>query len=140
VPAPASAPAPAPAPASAPAPAPALSLSLAPAHTLAPSTSPSPAWFWLAAGATVVAGGVTVAAAVDTSSRHAAFERTCGANPASTCSSLRSDGISAQTRTNVLLGVTGALAAATLVVAFVVRWHDASIHAGAGALSFDARF
>jgi hypothetical protein len=129
-------PAPAPAPASALAPA----FPPAPAPTLAPSTSPSPAWFWLAAGATVVAGGVTVASAVDTSSRHATFERTCGANPPSTCSSLRSDGISAQTRTNVLLGVTGALAAATLVVAFVVRWHDASIHAGAGALSFDARF
>ncbi|HEY8086208.1 MAG TPA: hypothetical protein VIF09_00135 [Polyangiaceae bacterium] len=128
------APAPAPAPASAPAPAPAPSPAPSP-----PRPGLSPVFFWLASGATVVAGGLTLASGVDTANRHSTFEGTCGTD-APGCSHLSADGKSAQLRTNVLLGVTAALGAATLVTAVLVRWHGASLSAGPASLAFDARF
>ena len=90
-----------------------------------PSSGVSPAWFFGGLGVTAMVGVVTGVSGVDTASKHDAFVTACGpgTRPASTCSGLSSDGASAQTRTNVLLGVTAALGAATLIFgAVVVRW------------------
>jgi hypothetical protein len=101
----------------------------------------SPAWFWALTSATAVAGGVTIGSGVDTAERHATFARTCPGQPS--CPRLGSEGQSAQTRTNVLVGVTAALGAATLVTALLVRWHgsgSAAVAAGPGTVWFDVRF
>jgi hypothetical protein len=73
-------------------------------------------WFIAALGATVVAGGVTVGLAVDTASKHGAFVSAgCPGPVHGDCAALASDGTAAQLRTNVLLGVTAALAVTTVV-------------------------
>jgi hypothetical protein len=76
----------------------------------------SPTWFWISGAATVVAGGVTIASAVDTKNRHDDFV-------SAPSTSTQSSGQSAQLRTNILLGVTGGLAVLTGVVGiFFVGW------------------
>lgn len=121
----------------------------APARTDAPpppssppsgSAGPDPAWFWVAAGATVVAAGVTTGFAVDTSNKHASFARECQPVSHPGCTTLQSQGQSSQTLTDVGLGATAVLAAATGVLALVVHWHDASVGLGPGRVTFDARF
>lgn len=103
----------------------------------------SPVWFWVSAGATVLAGGVTIGSGIDTEQRHATYVSDCQKSPTK-CSQLSTEGQSAQTRTNVLIGVTAALGAATLATVLLVRWHGASgtatATAGPGAVSFDVRF
>jgi hypothetical protein len=76
------------------------------------------------AGLTAVVGGVAVWSALDTKSTHDTFASgLCSSTGSAACDGLASSGRSAQARTNVLLGVTGGLAAATLVVALVlVDW------------------
>ena len=78
----------------------------------------------LGAGLTAVVGGVAVWSALDTKSTHDSFvSGLCSTTGSATCDGLASSGSSAQARTNVLLGVTGGLAVATLVVALVlVDW------------------
>ncbi len=77
---------------------------------------PSPAWFWISFAATGAVGVGAIVSAVDTATRHAEFTDAPTAE-------LAADGEAAQTRTNVLLGVTGGLAALTLAVGlFVVDW------------------
>jgi hypothetical protein len=44
--------------------------------------------------------------------------------PPSGCGQAQSDGEAAQLRTNVLVGVTAALGAATAASLLFVRWHD----------------
>lgn len=101
----------------------------------------SPVWFYAGLGATAVAGGLTIASGVDTANHHASFSRSCVVpEAAADCSQLQTQGRDAQTRTNVLLGVTAGLGAVTVVTAFFVRWHDASLSVGTGTLRFDARF
>lgn len=93
----------------------------------------SPAWVFVGAGATAIAGGLGIASAVDTSNRHADFVRSgCDRVGSGACSAASSDGASAQSRTNVLLGVTAALGVATAAIAlFAVRWKsDASVTVG----------
>ena len=137
-PAPAVPPAPAPPAVPSPVQPPAPARPLAPVRP-APTTGEglSPVWFWVSAGATVLAGGVTIGSGIDTADRHATFT-----NCSSQCSQLATEGRSAQTRTNVLIGVTAALGAATLATGLLVRWHGASATAVAvpGAVSFDVRF
>jgi hypothetical protein len=102
--------------------------------------SPSRVWLYAGLGATVVAaGGVTIAFAVDTASRHASFERAC-TTPAPSCPSLASAGQAAQLRTNVMIGVTTGLGVLGLATVLSIRWHDASLSVGAAHLSFDGRF
>jgi hypothetical protein len=76
------------------------------------------------AGLTAVVGGVAVWSALDTKSTHDSFvSGLCSSTGSAACDGLASSGSSAQARTNVLLGVTGGLAAGTLVVALVlVDW------------------
>ena len=101
-------------------------------------------WFWISAGATAVAGGFTIASGVDTANRHATFVQDCVPPATTRCPQLSTDGQGAQTRTNVLIGVTAALGAATFATGLLVRWHGASgsatVTAGPGTLSFDGRF
>jgi hypothetical protein len=123
---------PPPAPSVAPPPAPAAAVlppaAIAPpAATLAapaPQEGLSPAWFWAGLGLTAVAGGLTIASGVDTLSKHDAFMN--GLNEAA------ESGKAAQTRTNLFLGVTGALGLSTAALGlFAVRWHTASPRAPA---------
>ena len=78
----------------------------------------SPAWFWIGAGATAAAGGVTIASAVDTANLHSRFD----AQPSA---QLSAEGADAQLRTNVLVGVTTAVLLTTALVGGVfVKWGD----------------
>jgi len=135
-------------PAPAPAPAPALAAAPAPAPAAAPAPASargglSPAWFFVSLGATAVAGGIALWSGLDTASRHADFEAAhCGAAPSDPihCGQLASAGQSAQTRTNVLLGVTAALGVTTIAAAMLVQWHasdrvTASVGPGRAALA-----
>jgi hypothetical protein len=96
-------------------------------------------WFYAGLGATAVAGGLAVGFGIDTANRHASFARACGTD-APSCGNLASEGRAAQTRTNVMLGVTAGLGAATVVTALLVRWHSASLSVGVARVAFDARF
>lgn len=78
-----------------------------------------PAVFLGAAGVTLAALGVTVLSGVDTLDQHARFERERSRT------SLAADGESAQTRTNVLIVTTVALALVTTTIGlFVTHWRS----------------
>lgn len=115
---------------SAPAPAPAPQPAPPPKADAVTSTDSagglSPAWFWIAGGLTLVAGGATIASGVDAVSKHDAYL-------AAPTPQTESDGRGAQTRTNVLIGVTGAAAVTTAALGlFLVRWSDGKAEAAAG--------
>lgn len=75
----------------------------------------SPAWFAVGAGLTAVAGGFLIASGVDAMGKHSDYVAFITNDPA--------PGQRAQTRTNVLVGVTAALGVATAAVGvFAVRW------------------
>ncbi len=147
-PAAATAPAAASAPATAPAAAPATATAPASVTTAPPPTSVesgrgiSPVWFYLGLGATGIAGVATIVSGVDTANQHSAFTSKCGsANPPVACPvGLASSGQSAQTRTNVLLGVTAGLAAVTVVTVFFVRWHDTRVGLSPAGVTATGRF
>jgi hypothetical protein len=111
--------APAPAP---PPPPPSAKPEVAPTPHEAKSGGVPPVVFFVALGATVVAGGVTTWSALDTRSQHATFENECATHPTASCESLHSQGESAQTRTNVLLAVSGVLAVTTATAGLFVHW------------------
>ncbi|MFO0638053.1 MAG: hypothetical protein U0183_02490 [Polyangiaceae bacterium] len=123
---PAPAPAPPPAPPSASVPAPATKTVSAPAPSNAePSRKPLPRGVVaIGGGLTVVAGAVAIASAVDVSGKHGDFVSLgCATVVSNDCTTLASSGKSAETRTNIMLGVTGGLAVVTAVVAFtLVDW------------------
>jgi hypothetical protein len=123
---------PSPAPASPPAPAP----------PPADATGLSPVWLFATLGATAIAGGFTIASGIDTSNKSSAFSSAhCGAPaPPAGCDQVSQDGQSAQTRTNVLIGVTAALGLASAALVPFVRWHHLTAAVTAGGLAFDARF
>jgi hypothetical protein len=82
------------------------------------------AWFLTAAGLTAIAGAATIVSGVDTASQHSGFvSRGCEDAAAAGCGALASSGANAETRTNVLLAVTGGLGVTSLVLAFFVPWH-----------------
>ena len=72
----------------------------------------SPTWVWVGVGVTAVLGAATVWSGVDTQSKHDDFVSDGRRNTA-----LRDDGMSAQTRTNILGAGTGVAALATLGLA-----------------------
>ncbi len=106
-------PAASPAPASAPA---------APAPVAEPSRKPlPPAVLFVGIGLTAIAGGIAIGSAVDVQGKHDDFaDQRCATLGSTACQSLASDGESAQTRTNVLLAVTGGLAVVTTVLAITL--------------------
>jgi hypothetical protein len=105
----------------------------APHHAAADAPAPaaaagiSPVWFFVGVGATAVLGGVTVWSGIDTVDRNDAYLATrdqAGFD----------DGRAAQTRTNVLVGVTAASAVATALVGILaVRWSEPAPRPPAGA-------
>lgn len=83
----------------------------------------SPVVFWLSAGATLAAGGVTAWSGIDTVNNPGTdrVKKECRAGDEN-CA-LYQDGRSRQLRTNVLIGVTGGLAVATgLLGALAIDW------------------
>lgn len=89
-----------------------------------------PIWFFVGVGVTAVFAGGTVISGVDAVTKHDRFKGNgcgvdgTGARPAD-CDQRGHDGASAQLRTNVLLGTTVLLAAATAAVGiFAVRWSN----------------
>lgn len=86
----------------------------------------SPVWFWASAGVTVVVGGIATWSTLNLLSKHSDFaDGNCASVGSPGCKSIAHDGRSADTRTVILLGATGVLAAATAVTGlFFVRWHD----------------
>jgi hypothetical protein len=84
----------------------------------------SPTVFWVGAGLTALAGGVTIWSGVDTINNPGA-ERVRNECSDEDCQ-LYKDGVAKQTRTNVLIGVTGALGLATILVgALATDWSGA---------------
>lgn len=78
----------------------------------------SPAVFWVLAGATVAAGGATIASGLD-ALENPGQERlrdACRTGPREHCESLYADGVRRQDRTNVLLGTTVGLGVVTALV------------------------
>jgi hypothetical protein len=75
---------------------------------------------------------------VDTANQHSHYVNECGTAP--DCETLKSNGQSAQTRTNVLLGVTAGLAAATLVSLFFVRWYETRVGVSPAGVTATGRF
>jgi hypothetical protein len=87
-----------------------------------------PIVFWVGAGATAVAGGVSIWSGIDTVNNPGAdrVKAECAAGDEK-CK-LYQDGRSKQARTNILLGVTGVLGVATAVVAAVaIDWGPPSL-------------
>lgn len=86
-------------------------------ESTASSNKLAPAWFFVAVGATAIAGGATVLSGVDAEHTHDAFQRDRSNQD------LANAGQSAQARTNALLVTTGILAVGTTVMGlFFVRW------------------
>jgi hypothetical protein len=88
----------------------------------------SPAVFWVGTGITAVLGGVTLWSGLDTV-KNPGEERVQEAcrNDEPNCESLYEDGRKRQDRTNVLLGMTGAVGLATILIgAAATDWGDES--------------
>lgn len=84
----------------------------------------TPVVFIVGAGLTAVMGGVLIWSGVDTltaNDNYVLYTNSAGANVRD-AEAFYASAVDAQLRTNVLIGVTGALAAATLVLAFFTDW------------------
>lgn len=87
-----------------------------------------PTVVWIGAGATVVAGGVTLWSGLDTVNNPGADKVKAECAQGDTNCALYKEGRSKQARTNILLGVTGGLALATgLIAALAVDWGPPSL-------------
>jgi len=87
-----------------------------------------PTVVWVGAGATAVAGGVTIWSGLDTVNNPGADKVKAECAKGDTNCALYKEGRSKQARTNILLGVTGGLALATgLIAALAVDWGPASL-------------
>jgi hypothetical protein len=115
-----------------------------PAGERPPSASGlSPVWFWIGVGGSALLGGATALSAVDTMDKHNQFVgNSCAevANPP--CSSLSTEGSSAQLRTNILIAGTAVVAVVTIVVgAAFTRWSTpggrTAFRPGSGAATFE---
>ena len=107
--------------------------SAAPASTPAKETHTdsglSPAIFWTGVGLSVVSAGVSIWSSLDTKHKHDDF----ASKPSD--SELADQGKSAQLRTNILWGVTGGVALATVAIgAFATRW-SSNVEIGAAPTS-----
>lgn len=81
---------------------------------------PSILWLASAIGATAIAGGFTIGFGVDAANKHDRFASAGCAGPVhDDCSALAAGGRAAQLRTNVMIGVTSALGAASVIVGVV---------------------
>ncbi len=83
-----------------------------------------PAFFFVGLGLTVVSSAVLVWSGIDTVDKNDSFK----AQPSDAA---QQDGMDAQLRTNVLVGVTSGLAVATVVFAFLTDWGGDEVTSGA---------
>lgn len=117
-----------PAPKVEPQPEPTVTPSNPPTHDQGPKESSrgwSPAVFWVGAGLTAVAGGVTIWSGVDTINNPGA-ERVRNECSDENCP-LYKEGVAKQNRTTALIGVTGVLGVATILVgALATDWSGGS--------------
>lgn len=82
-----------------------------------------PIWFFVGAGATLVAGGVAVWSGLDTKNAFDEYERDLPRLTQAQADARVSDGHDRELRTNILIGATAGLGVATAVVgAFFVDW------------------
>ena len=84
-------------------------------ETVPSSDGISPLWFVVGLSMTAAAGTATIISFIDTAAIHSDFE----GNPSQ---KLADDGDAAQTRTQVLLGISGALAVTTIVLGLFTDW------------------
>lgn len=84
----------------------------------------SPAYFWIGVGLTTTIGALTIASALDASSKHGKFvDAGCARLDVGGCDALANDGASAQRRTNWLVGATAIAAVLTVTTGvFFVQW------------------
>ena len=112
-------------------------LAAAPGSHVQPGLGVPRAYFFVSLGATAITAGLGLGSAIDTYHQHSQFvSQGRGRAALSGCSTLASDGESAQTRTNVLFAVSGALAVTTAVLGVLVHWRGESfaiVANGAGA-------
>ncbi|MFO7180250.1 MAG: hypothetical protein DIU78_016235 [Pseudomonadota bacterium] len=97
----------------------------------------SPAIFWVLVGATVAAGGATIASGLD-ALENPGEERlrdACRTGPREHCEALYSDGVRRQNRTNILLGTTVGLGLVTALVGVLATDFGASSNDGDDGLS-----
>lgn len=101
----------------------------------------SPAWFVAGLALTAAAGGGAIASGLDTKGRHDDFvaARCPEPGPTGECARLADEGSGAQARTNVLIGVTAALGAATAVLGFVSFGGRGAPPGATSGVSFEAR-
>lgn len=95
----------------------------------------SPAVFWTALAATAIGAGFTIGSGLDALSKNDAYIAQRNTIPDSQLAGLRGDGQAAELRTNVLLGVTSAVAVATAAIGiFAIRWRatTTTIEMGSG--------
>jgi len=88
-----------------------------------------PTVFWVGVGLTALTTGITVWSGLDTQNNPGPgrVRDACSAMPPTDCDRLYDQGRSKQTRTNVLLGVTGGVGVATAVIgAFFTDWSGGS--------------
>jgi hypothetical protein len=79
----------------------------------------SSTWFWIAGATTVALGGVSIVSGIDTDNKHDTYARDLATKA-------RSDGRSAQLRTNILWGATALGGIGTGVLGlFIVGWSPA---------------
>jgi len=101
---------------------------VAPPEEAAKSSGLPPTVVWIGAGATAVAGGVTIWSGLDTVNNPGADKVKAECPKGDTNCALYKEGRSKQARTNILLGVTGGLAVATgLIAALAVDWGPPSL-------------
>lgn len=81
-----------------------------------------PAVFGVALGSTVIAGGVLLWSGIDVQNINSDYESAVEQQRADDARRLYSEGTSAEKRTNILIGVTGGLAALTVVLAILTDW------------------
>jgi tetratricopeptide (TPR) repeat protein len=105
--------------------------------TPAKSQGVGPGIVYIGAGVTAVLAGISIGSGLDTSSKRRQFDSSPSAQ-------LYDDGVAAQQRTNILVGVTAAAGVATALVGlFVVRWSspkEPHVSLTPGGASFSTRF
>jgi hypothetical protein len=87
----------------------------------------SPAFFWIGLGLTTALGAGTVISFADTAAKHDEFEQAPSPE-------LAAAGDAAQTRTRVLLGVTGGIAVATILLGVFADWDGDDVALGENGL------
>lgn len=100
-----------------------------------------PLWFWAAAGVTGLAGVTTLWSGLDTIRAHRAYEADLSRLDQAEVNARVAEGHDLELRTNILLSVTGVLAAGTTALGlFYTRWGGAAVRPTVGGLQVSGTF